>query len=70
MEGLLIVVTLLVVFAFGPVVAMLDVLSRELVTPDGRLDGSRLAKALLVLFVPLAWIVYFAVFRRGRPFEE
>lgn len=70
MEALLVVVSLLVIFAVGPVMAMLDVLTRELVTPDGQLDRSRLIKGMLVLFVPLAWIAYFVFFRRQPPFED
>ena len=70
MEALLIVVALLVVFAVGPFVAMLDVLVQELFQEKGEgVRLGRLGKALVVLFVPFAWIVYFAVFRRRPPFE-
>ena len=54
-------------FALGPLLAFLDILSRELMSERG-LSGSRLAKAFLVLLIPFAWIVYFILFRRQRPF--
>jgi hypothetical protein len=64
---LLVIVGLILVFALGPLLAFLDILSRELMSERG-LSGSRLAKGFLVLLIPFAWIVYFAVFRRQRPF--
>ncbi|MDP8903748.1 MAG: hypothetical protein M3N29_00270 [Chloroflexota bacterium] len=67
MEALLVIVLIVIVFALGPVVAFLDILSRELFTESG-LSGSRLLKALFFLFVPLSWIVYFLFIRRRRPF--
>jgi hypothetical protein len=69
MDALLVVAVLLLLFAIGPFVAMLDVLSRELFSDDGEgVDARRVAKAMLVLFVPLAWIGYFLFFRRRPPF--
>jgi len=68
-EVLLTVVLLLVLFAVGPFVAMLDVLSHELFQEEAEgVRMSRLAKALVVLFVPFAWIVYFVFVRRRPPF--
>lgn len=66
---LLFAIGLIVVFGLGPILAFLDIISRELMTEQG-LSGSRLLKALFFLFVPLTWIVYFLVFRRSRPFGE
>jgi len=64
---LLVIVGLIVVFALGPLLAFLDILSRELMSDRG-LSGSRLAKGFLVLFIPFAWVVYFLFFRRRAPF--
>jgi hypothetical protein len=63
------IVLLIVVVALGPLLAFLDIISRELMTETG-LSGSRLLKALFFLFVPLTWIAYFLFFRRTRPFGE
>ena len=62
-------VALVVLFALGPLLAFLDIISRELVTEAG-VSGSRLLKALFFLFVPFTWVVYFLLFRRTRPFGE
>jgi hypothetical protein len=56
----------LIVFGVGPVVAMLDVFMNDLWSDTG-ISGRGLLKGLVVLFVPLAWIVYFLL-RRRRPF--
>ena len=70
MEGLLLVLLLIIVFALGPVLAMLDVLSREVLREDAPgIHVSRLAKAVAVCLVPLAWIPYFLLFRRRLPFS-
>ena len=69
MEQALILALALVVFALGPVLAFLDVLSRELMSGGARL-GYGFAKALAVLFIPFAWLFYFVVIRRRRPFDE
>lgn len=72
MEALLafgLVILLLVVFALGPVIAMIDVVSGELaVSDDQSFDSSRLLKGMVVLLVPLAWIFYFVLIRRRLPF--
>jgi hypothetical protein len=67
MEQVLILAALVVLFALGPVLAFLDVLSRELL---GGAPGFGFVKAFVVLFVPFAWIVWFVVVRRRRPFAE
>ena len=69
MEQALILAVAVVAFALGPVLAFLDVLSRELLTGGARL-GYGFAKASVVLLVPFAWLVYFVVFRRSRPFAD
>jgi hypothetical protein len=71
MEVLLGILIILALFAFGPVVAMFDLLSRELAREGpGDIDLRRLAAGMLVLLIPLAWIVYFLVWRRRLPFDE
>jgi uncharacterized BrkB/YihY/UPF0761 family membrane protein len=62
---------ILLVFGFGPVMAMLDVLSRELARDGpGEVDLLRIAKGILVLWIPFAWIYYFLFLRRRAPFAE
>lgn len=69
LESLLLLIGVLIVFALGPLLGFLDVLTRELLLSGAR-SGYGFGKALVVLFVPLAWIVYFFVYRRRRPFAE
>ncbi|CAN5569215.1 hypothetical protein BH23CHL7_BH23CHL7_22600 [soil metagenome] len=70
MEVVLIVVALIVLFALGPVIAMLDMLTRQMEAASGDgVDLRRLAVGMVVLWLPFAWIVYFAR-RRNAPFIE
>jgi hypothetical protein len=69
-EVVLIVVGLIVLFALGPVIAMLDLLTRQMEGASaGGVDLRRLAIGMVLLWLPFAWIVYFAR-RRRAPFIE
>ncbi|HVM31417.1 MAG TPA: hypothetical protein VM305_11685 [Candidatus Limnocylindrales bacterium] len=67
MEGLLLLLLGVLMFGVGPIVAMLDVFMNDLWSDTG-ISLSGLIKGLLVLVVPLAWVAYFLLIRRRRPF--
>lgn len=70
MEIVLILVVGLLVFAVGPLAAVLHFLSREIAREQGPGVGLlRLAGGLLVLWIPFAWIVYFVLSRREPPLD-
>ncbi len=69
MEVIVIIVALIIVFALGPVIAMLDFLTIEMSREAGPGVGlGRLLLSLVLLWLPFAWIVYFVVIRRRPPF--